>query len=166
MGPEQILETTGMRWDCDPLADSQTSGDDAATLYAAFQKSGFAEAWDLYRTATVTVDASAVVHVAIVDSGFNDGGAVDDFPPDRFIPYRLEVDGWVQDESIYVDDAYHGSAVASVVGAANQQGQNTDGVNGALAGFQSDLMDDDADPLTPPEGPESRPPECARPSLG
>jgi hypothetical protein len=155
--PEQILETTGMRWDCDPLADSQTSGDDAATLYAAFQKSGFVEAWDLYRTATVDMGASSAVHVAIVDSGFNDGGAVDDFPSDRFIPYRLEVDGWVQDESTYIGDAYHGSAVASVVGAANLQGQNTDGVNGALAGFQSDVMDDDGDPLTPPEGPESIP---------
>lgn len=155
--PELILEATGMRWDSDPLADSQTSGGDAATLYAAFEKSGFTGAWDLYRTASVDVDAGNAARVVVVDTGFNDADDLDNFPQDRFTRYRWTPLGWLPGEIGNTAAAYHGTAVASIIGAANLEGGETDGVTGALAGFQSDFENDDNDLATPSEGPESIP---------
>ncbi len=163
--PEQTLRATGMRWDSDPLADDQTSTGDAATLYAAFQKSGFVDAWDLYRTSTVTVDASRVARVWVVDTGFNDANDPN-FPQDRFTSYRRWPFGWIQGQIGDAEVAYHGTAVASVIGAANLLGAQTDGVSGALAGFQSDLLNDDNDPTTPSAGPESIPYEVVSYACG
>jgi hypothetical protein len=164
--PEQVLSATGMRWDSDPLADDQTSSGDAASRYAAFQKSGFVDAWDLYRTSTVTVDASREARVWVVDTGFNDANDQDNFPQDNFTSYRRSPFGWIQGEIGNTGVAYHGTAVASVIGAANLLGAQTDGVSGALAGFQSDLLNDDNDPTTPSAGPESIPYEVVTYACG
>lgn len=143
--PDVLARPAGMRWDVDPLAVSQHAF--APSYYGSYLQAGVVPAWDLYRTAEVYVDPGSTARVAVIDSGFKDGGDLDNFPADRFTSYRLygAVLGWHEGQTGLDDKARHGVAVSSVIGAGNKGGTDPGGMNGVLAGFQSDHVDEDQD---------------------
>lgn len=160
---DSAVPACGMRWDSDPMADGQTGAGDAASRYAAFQKAGIVGAWDLFRVARPEHPDDFGPVVYLLDTGFRrtdnrgSGPDLDNFPTSHFKAYIMSPVGlgWIPLQTQNCERAEHGTMVASVAGAYNLQGTDEDGMNGVLAGFQSDLEDDDADGATDPAGPEA-----------